>query len=305
MFSMTPSVAADTGVHLGDGHLFIRQRGVDTSYSYDISGNAVEDQLYLLSHVIPTIESAYDLHKFGIYLDPGRTWMSIVFQSKKVALFKHRVLGLPNGRKINLSIPLVILGDTRLVKYCIREILATDGVLGFYNASKNQPHKYPRIQIKMTARAVIEEMATFLRERLCINVSCRFDAEPAGFGRRSRHILQINRSADIDSWRREIGFPNPSHISRMMVFEELGECPPRTSILDRLSFLTGCSSTLRASGPLPKPAFESAISKMRREFGSPDLEAARTLERIKAINLRLRRVARELPRIVELRTIDD
>lgn len=297
---MTPSVAADTGVHLGDGHLFIRQRGADTNYSYDITGNAVEDQLYLLSHVIPTIESAYDLYKFGIYLDPARTWMSIVFQSKSVALFKHRVLGLPNGRKINLSIPSAILDDDRLMKYCAREILATDGVLGFYNASKNRPHKYPRIQIKMTARAVIEELARFLVEKFRMNVSCRLNAEPGGCGRRPRHILQVNRSADIDTWRKEIGFSNPSHISRMMIFEELGECPPRTSIVDRLSFLTGCSSTLKASGPLPEPAFESAVSKMRREFGSPDLDSRHTIERIQSINLRLRSVVRELPRIVRI-----
>lgn len=299
---MTADIAADTGIHLGDGHLFIRQKGADTNYSYDITGNAMEDQLYLLSHVIPTIESAYDLHKFGIYLDHERTWMSIVFQSKNVALFKHRVLGLPNGRKINPSIPPAILQDARLMEYCAREILATDGVLGFYNASKTQPHKYPRIQIKMTARSVIEELARFLREELCINVSCRLNAEPGGCGRRPRHIIQVNRSADIDIWRKEIGFSNPSHISRMMVFEELGECPPRTSILDRLSFLTGCSSTLRASGPIPESAFESGISRMRREFGSPDLDAHRTIERIQSINLRLRSLVRELPRIVELTT---
>jgi len=301
---MTPDVAADTGIHLGDGQLFIRQSGADTNYTYDITGSAVEDQLYLLSQVIPTVESAYDLHKFGVYLDRGRTWMSIVFQSKNVALFKHRVLRLPNGRKINLSIPPAIFDDVRLMKYCAREILATDGVLGFYNASKNQPHKYPRIQIKMTARAVIEELARFLGRKLCINVSCRLNAEPGGCGRRPRHIIQINRSADIDLWRKEIGFSNSSHISRMMVFEELGECPPRTSILDRLSFLTGCTSTLRASGPIPQSAFESAISTMRREFDSPVLDARLTIERIRNTNLRLRSLVRELPRIVELTDIE-
>lgn len=304
MFSITREVAADTGIHLGDGHLFIRQNGTDTNYAYDVTGNAMEDQLYLLSHVIPTIESAYDLHKFGVYLSRERTWMSIVFQSKNVALFKHRVLGLPNGRKINPSIPPAVLNDDRLMRCFLREILATDGVLGFYNASRNQPHKYPRIQIKMTAQAIIEEMARFLREKLRINVSCRLNAEPAGLGRHPRHIIQVNRSADIDVWRKELGFSNPSHISHMMVFEEVGECPPRTSILDRLSYLTGCASTLRASGPLPESSFESSISKMRRKFGSPDLDAHHTIERIQSINLRLRRLVRELPRIVEIRAIE-
>jgi hypothetical protein len=298
---MTADIAADTGTHLGDGHLFIRQDGANTEYAYDVTGNAVEDQLYLVSHVIPTIESGYGLHKFGVHLDPGRTWMQVRFQNKNVALFKHRTLGLPNGRKLNPSIPSAILDDPHLMKPCLREILATDGVLGFYNASKNHPHKYPRIQIKMTAQAVIEESARFLSENLCLNVSCRLNAEPGGWGRRPRHIIQINRSDDIDTWRKEIGFSNPSHISRMMVFEELGSCPPRTSIIDRLAFLSGSSSTPEASGSISESAFEFAVSKMKRDFGSPVLDARSTIDRIQDINLRLRHLGRELPRIVELR----
>jgi len=90
----------------------------------------------------------------------------------------------------------------------------------------------------------------------------------------------------------------------MMVFEELGEYPPGTSILDRLSFLTGCTSTLKASGAIPESAFESALSRMKREFGSPVLDAPRTIERIQKVNLRLRSLARELPRIVESRTTE-
>jgi len=299
MFSVTPSIAADTGVHLGDGSLYIRQDGTDTNYCYSITGNAVEDQLYLLGHVIPTIEAAYDIHKFGVHLAPEGTWMSIVYQSKEIALFKHVILGLPNGRKIDPSIPLPILNDNSLIKHCIREILATDGVLGFYSASKNAVHKYPRIQITMTARRVIEQIAEFLREQIGINVSCRFEAEPSTSTWRPRHRIQVNGSANVEKWREEIGFSNPSQISRLMTFEKLGECPPRTSILDRLSYLTGCSSALGASGNLPRSAFESAISKMRREFGSPDLDAHQIVDRIQSINTRLRHLARELPRIVD------
>lgn len=216
-----------------------------------------------------------------------------------IALFKHNMLGLPNGRKTNLSIPPPILEDARLMRCCVREILATDGLLGFYNASKNQLHKYARIQIKMTAWEVIDAVARFLQEKLGIEASCRFNAEPAVLGRRARHILQINRSTDIETWRKEIGFSNPSHISRMMVFEELGECPPRSSILDRLWYLTGCSSNVRGSGPLPRSALQSAISRMKKEFGSPDLDTSQTVARIQSINMRLRHLGRQLPLIVE------
>jgi hypothetical protein len=186
------------------------------------------------------------------------------------------------------------------MRHCIREILATDGLLGFYNASSNQPHKYPRIQIKMTAKAVIEKMTVFLREELGIRASCRLHTETNGLERRPRYIMQINGREDIDAWRDQIGFSNPSHISRMMVFDELGECPPRTTIVDRLSFLTGCTSSLIRAPPLSITAFESVISRMKREFGSPDLNARQTIERIQSINTRLVHLARELPRVLDL-----
>lgn len=301
MFPITPAVAADTGVHLGDGSLYIRQNGADTNYCYNITGNAIDDQLYLLGHVIPTIEAAYDIHKFGVHLSPEATWMSVVFQSKKIALFKHKFLGLPNGRKIDPSIPSPILDDKALMKHCTREILATDGVLGFYSASKGAAHKYPRIQITMTAWKVIEQIAKFLRHQIGIDGSCTFEAEPRSSAWRPRHRIQVNGSANIERWKQEIGFSNPSHITRLMVFEKLGECPAGTSILDRLSYLTGCSIGLRSSGHLPWSAFESAISRMRKEFGSPDLDANQTIERIESFNNRVQHLRRELPRIVEPR----
>jgi hypothetical protein len=225
--------------------------------------------------------------------------MYIDYQSKNIALFKHRTLGLPNGRKIEASIPSSILETPKLMKCCIREILATDGVLGFYSAAEKAAHKYPRIQITMTAEKVIGQIANFLRQQIGINASCRFGAEPGTSEWRPRHRIQINRSANIEKWRKEIGFSNPSHISRLMTFEILGECPPRTNLLDRLSYLTGCSNGIRTSGPLPRWTFESVISQMRREYGYPELHGHEIIEAIHRINMRLKHLARELPRIVE------
>ena len=296
---MTSDVAADTGIHIGDGHLLIRQQGVDTVYAYDVTGNAIDDQLYLLSHVVPTVERAYGLHKFGVHLDSGRTWMYVIFFSKNMALFKHNTLGLPNGRKLNLSIPQPILDDSRLMKYCAREILSTDGLLGFCTASKNRLHKYPRIQIKMTAGVVLEQLAKFLVQQISMKVSCRMNTESTEVNRRPRYILQINGLDDVEKWRKEIGFSNPSHISRLMVFEELGECPPSTSVVDRLAFLSNCSCSLKAEGPIPVSAFDSVISKMNRQFGSPIADAHTALEQIQRVNQRLRHLNRELPRIVQ------
>jgi hypothetical protein len=302
VYSITPDVAADTGIHLGDGSLFIGRKESAGTYRYEVIGHATEDQLYLIGQVMPTVSAAYGLRDPGIYVNREMTWASIRYHSKNVVLFKHETLGLPNGKKSNASIPAMIRTDSHLMRHLAREILATDGVLGFYNASPKHAHKYARIQIKLTATLVIEELARFLRDELGMSVSCRMNCVSSdGWHTRPQHIIQLNCSDEINLWRREIGFSNPSHISRMMVFEALGECPPRTSIVDRLSFLSGCSSTLGASRPITESAFDYTISKMKREFGSPMLDAHTIIERIRDINVRLRHLGRELPRIVETR----
>lgn len=300
-FPLTPDVAADTGVHIGDGGLRIKRGGPHGSYQYEVTGHALEDQLYLTGTVMPTVSAAYGLNRPGFYINPDLTWISVRYQSKAVALFKNETLGLPNGRKRNLSVPVAIRQDPRLMRHLARELLATDGVLGFYNTGRNGTHKYCRIQIRLSTGRVIEELGNFLKDELGISFLRRSEVVAhEGWGISHQHILQINRSEDIDTWRREIGFSNPSHISRIMVFEALGECIPRTSILDRLSFLSGRSSTLTTSGPITSGDLVSVVDEMRMRFGFPRVRANVMFRKVDEINERLERnLGRKLPLIVE------
>src|SRR5437867_2145586 len=109
-------VAAETGIHIGDGGLSIKRGGPHGSYQYEVTRHALEDQLYLIGTVMPTISAAYDPHRPGFYVNPEQTWISLRYQSKAVALFKHETLGLPNGRKRNLSIPEAFRNDAHLMR---------------------------------------------------------------------------------------------------------------------------------------------------------------------------------------------
>jgi len=299
LFSITPDVAADTGVHLGDGSLFIGHESSAGTYRYQITGHATEDQLYLVGHVIPLITAAYNMNNPTFYVNPQRTWMSVRYHNKIIVLLKHQQLGLPNGKKTLASVPERIRSDRRLMARVAREILATDGVLGFYNATSNHIHKYGRIQIRMSARHIIEELGHFLRDELGMTVSCRFDIQGDGDHTLPQHILQINRAEDIERWKREIGFSNPSHISRFMVFQEVGHCPPGTSITNRLLFLTGCSSRLDELGEVPVDAIVSILDLMRKDFGSPISEGKAIVAAIEKINRRLEsNLGRALPAII-------
>lgn len=296
-FHLSSDVAADTGIHLGDGSLRIKSRGPHGYYQYEVTVHALEDQLYLIGNIMPTISDAYGLQRSGYYINPEQTWISLRYQSKAVALFKRETLGLPIGRKHDLSIPIQILRDAKLMKPLARELLATDGVLGFYTAEKGGGHKYPRIQIKMTARRVIDEVSAFLQNHLGITSRCRDQTvDHTGWGKSLQRVLQISQHSDIDTWRKEIGFSNPSHISRMMVYEALGECPPRTSIDNRVAFLSGQSSKLSSLGPITRTDLVSVISRMKAEFGSPRATPSAILQKIDEINDRLSsNLGRKLP----------
>jgi hypothetical protein len=300
-FHLSPNLAAETGIHIGDGGLSIKRGGPHGHYQYEVTGHALEDQLYLIGIVMPTISAAYDLQRPGFYINPEQTWISLRYQSKAVALFKHETLGLPNGRKRNLSIPEALRSDPILMRHLGRELLATDGCLGFYIACRNGTHKYPRIQFRMSAGQVIEQFSNFLRNELGISFLRRTElVAHEGWGISHQHILQISRSEDVDTWRREIGFSNPSHMSPIMIFESLGECVPRTSIVDRLSFLSGRASTLGPSGPITPNDLLSVIDKMRKSFGFPHVRGEAILQKMGEINEHLLlTLGRGLPLLVE------
>jgi len=51
---------------------------------------------------------------------------------------------------------------------------------------------------------------------------------------------------------------------------------------------------------MPESAFDSVISQMNRQFGSPIADAHTALKQIQSVNQRLQHLDRELPRIVEI-----
>ncbi|TMI14152.1 hypothetical protein E6H33_09015 [Candidatus Bathyarchaeota archaeon] len=109
-FLLSPDVAAETGIHIGDGGLSIKRGGPHGHYQYEVTGTALEDQLYLIVTVMPTISVAYDLKRPGYYINPEQTWISLRYQSKAVALFKHET---PRAPKWEEEEPL----DSRSVPY--------------------------------------------------------------------------------------------------------------------------------------------------------------------------------------------
>lgn len=104
--------------------------------------------------VIPTIQAALWPSKMAWF--PSKPCKNVGFAKlSEQGCRPVETLGLPNGRKTDLSVPQARRQDPRLMKHTARELLATDGVFAFYNTGQDGPYKYPRIQIKLKTSRVI------------------------------------------------------------------------------------------------------------------------------------------------------
>lgn len=191
------------------------------------------------------------------------------------------------------------------MKHLVRETLATDDVFGFYSATKAGQRKYPRIQIKLKSGPLIEQLAIFLSTELGLEPRCRTALtfhEGYGHCPTVQQILQISRMSDIRTWIREIGSSNPVHISRMMIYELLGEVDPNTSIKKRLLLLLGHSLRTGDSELLHPSDLVRIMDNMENRFGFPRLGGHEILGALRKVNGNLEsRAGRRLPAIVDLR----
>jgi hypothetical protein len=89
--------------------------------------------------------------------------------------------------------------------------------------------------------------------------------------------------------------------SRMMVFEALGECMPRSSIVDRLSFLCEYSKSLVVSKPIALCDVVAITNRITRSLGFPRITGETIISTIGEINKTLRsNLNRRLPTLVNL-----
>ena len=271
---MNQWLAREIAVHTGDMHLYIDDKW---HYRFNVYGHITEEALYLLGCVVPLEIIVYGLKPSWFQKPHKDQTLVIAYCSKPAALFKSKVIGLPIGKKRHIIPPQIVRRNRRLMCNYVCEICSTDGLIGFYNANKKyNPHKYPRIQIRMTLREVIESLAEFVRQELSINARTYYDIKRKNGS--IQHTLAINGKEKLDTWRKTIGISNPSKISKVMVWEKYGICPPHTTILQRFAMISDIIDPLKykeknqsipAVKSLPQKDIIDILVKMRKDYGYP------------------------------------
>ena len=137
---LSKHVAEEFGIHIGDGCMGIYPK--TGHYDYTVCGG-MEDYKYLTEYVKPLIRKLYHLYPNKPTKKKGNSF-DMVYCSKSLINWKMK-MGLPVGRKDDITIPKVILNST-FVLDCLRGIFDTDGSITFKKRHK-QKHYYPVIKL--------------------------------------------------------------------------------------------------------------------------------------------------------------
>jgi len=232
---LTPELAYETGVHIGDGHLTISPRKDQKGNNYMIvySGN-LEDEIEFYSDVILNLIKRLYNKECSIKREQKNT-VSIRFRSMAVATFKSEVMGLPSGnKKGRIRIPKIIMdAPLDIKKFCLAGIVDTDFSLTFKREGKD-----PRItgSFPCECRHLVDDMQSILSDleiKTSVFESTTIDSRynpPKPY----KHVgIGINGKKSLELWMNAVGFKSSKHLTKLQLWRRYGTCPPYTSLASR------------------------------------------------------------------------
>ena len=230
-------IAEVCGIHVGDGYLRYHSKNKE----FDISGS-YEEQGYYDYHVVPLFNKIFKLQLKAKKFPHRRTYGFCSCNQKIISTLVK--VGFPSGKKSTIiSIPKIILNsnDKEVYKAFLRGYFDTDGCFTFdkkiYNSSyfKKRYHYYPRIMFTTCSK-----MLSIQLQKLFKNLSFKsrcYKYLPKVKTENIKYNLQIVGKESLERWVKLISPKNTMKISRYLVWQKFGFCPPNTNYEQRKNIL--------------------------------------------------------------------
>jgi len=204
-YELNEDLAEETGIHVGDGSINIYKGNHNF---YTVACHWEDDKEYMDNFILPLIKRIYGKTPKPRYWSKGTYGFRIC--SIDIVKFKNSVLGLPLGKKKDISIPPVFKNDRKLVTSFLRGLFETDGSVTLW---KTNNKLYPRIYFSSISKKLVEEVKQILTE-YGFRVTY-WETQPRNVNWSRIYKLSINGEAMLIKWAEEIGFNNPKNIKKL------------------------------------------------------------------------------------------
>lgn len=159
---LTPELAEDIGLMLGDGCINIYKYKHQTYYYANISGKFNLEKKFYDTYIVPLKNRLFNITP-KCYCK-GLNEYGFQITSKAVVNFYLDVVGLPKGSKNNAQIPKCILDNSdnqEIIFPFIRGLFDTDGYIAL--KTKGYKKSYPVISISQRSKKIIEQLYEILK----------------------------------------------------------------------------------------------------------------------------------------------
>lgn len=188
---MSPELAEELGIHLGDGCLSLNKN------YFSVKTNKKERE-YMKSFIFPLYKKLYNL---DLKLMELESVVGFEIYSAAFFEFKNKILKIPYGNKVEkILVPDAVLKTKNKQIYCafIRGLFDTDGCVNIIKSKSN----YPVVTFTIKSQGLINQVKEML---------VRLGFIPSA----GRWKIDLNGHIMVNKWLKEIGSNNPKNLARL------------------------------------------------------------------------------------------
>jgi len=217
-------LAEEIGLHISDGTM--------SEGRVEYCGHEDDDGVYLRYRVLPLLRRIWGIKKVSWKAERDNKCLKLVLHSRRIVKFKERVLGLPCGVKEEIQIPERIMTRRSIVRRLMSGLFDGDGSISF-KSKAGLAHTYPVINYTSISERLIRQVQDLLSNLGFII--------PTKVSRKNERtlIMQINGDKNYERWMNIIGFNNPKHLTKVVLYELFGLVPPETDLVERVKLILG------------------------------------------------------------------
>lgn len=200
-------------------------------------GNIYQDKDYYDKIVCPFFTKTFN-RNVTAHEKKSNSVYGFYLCSKEIVKF-FEDLGFSNNKTYNVKIPQIVLDskDKDIYAAFIRGYADCDGCIDFlkrkgkYNLFKLRYNTYPRIWITSVSKEIIKEISDLLK---IINIEHRVVNKKSRKKTEKEQLAVVIRGVKrVEKFMENVGFNNPGHYTKYLIWKKFGMCPPKTILEQR------------------------------------------------------------------------
>lgn len=252
---LSQDMAALDGIIRSDGSVVY---GQDHHNDVIIFGHSQDDLPFLSFYVPSLIQKVHGKVPIKIHKYPSAgKCLRVEVHSKAIASFWNKVMKIPTNKR-DFELYHLIIKNKKLMILNLQSYFDGDGSICFssgtrrYSRSKTKINYYPLMDWHTESSKVAEQIKQILIQLKFNPFECKHIEEKGG---RTRHTVRVGGRYSYERFLNIFNLNNPKHLTKILIYEIYGFCPPNTTLGDRLKILQG--------GLTPESFYDDKVYKIR------------------------------------------